>query len=67
MTSFRIFGDVGILYIMFIAAVDIDMFHLKKEGRSGVIFRTDIISVPLCHKDSSVPIMLLDTAGPHRC
>ena len=36
--SFRIFGDVGILYIMFIAAVDIDMFHLKKEGRSGVIF-----------------------------
>lgn len=36
--SFRIFGDVGILYIMFIAAVDIDMFHLKKEGRSGMIF-----------------------------
>ena len=36
--SFRIFGDVGILYIMFIAAVDIDMFHLKKEGRSGIIF-----------------------------
>ena len=36
--SFRIFGEVGILYIMFQAAVDIDMFHLKQHGRKGVIF-----------------------------
>lgn len=36
--SFRIFGDVGILYIMFQAAVEIDMFHLKAQWRSGVLF-----------------------------
>lgn len=36
--SFRIFGDVGILYLMFLAAVEIDMFHLKKNLRSGVVF-----------------------------
>lgn len=36
--SFRIFGEVGILYIMFQAAVEIDMFHLRKNYRKGVIF-----------------------------
>lgn len=36
--SFRIFGDVGILYIMFQAAVEIDMFHLKARWRDGVVF-----------------------------
>lgn len=36
--SFRIFGEVGILYIMFQAAVDIDMFHLKAQWRGGALF-----------------------------
>ena len=36
--SFRIFGEVGILYIMFQAAVEIDMFHLRKYLRKGVVF-----------------------------
>lgn len=36
--SFRIFGDVGILYLMFLAAVEINMFHLKKNLRSGIVF-----------------------------
>lgn len=36
--SFRIFGDVGILYIMFTAAVDIDMFHLRRNYKRGVVF-----------------------------
>lgn len=36
--SFRIFGEVGILYIMFQAAVEIDMFHLKQQYRRGVAF-----------------------------
>lgn len=36
--SFRIFGDVGILYLMFQAAVEIDMFHLKAQWKSGVVF-----------------------------
>lgn len=37
-TSFKIFGEVGILYIMFLAAVEIDMFHLRKSSRKGLIF-----------------------------
>ena len=36
--SFKIFGEVGILYIMFQAAVEIDMFHLKQQSRRGIIF-----------------------------
>ena len=36
--SFRIFGEVGILYIMFQAAVEIDMFHLRQQYRKGVLF-----------------------------
>ncbi len=36
--SFRIFGEVGILYIMFLAAVEIDMFHLRQYSRKGVVF-----------------------------
>ena len=36
--SFRIFGDVGILYIMFQAAVEIDMFHLKAQLKKGILF-----------------------------
>lgn len=36
--SFKIFGEVGILYIMFQAAVDIDMFHLRQQLRHGLVF-----------------------------
>ncbi|MDE7412259.1 MAG: cation:proton antiporter [Muribaculaceae bacterium] len=36
--SFRIFGEVGILYIMFLAAAEIDMFHLRKYLNKGIIF-----------------------------
>lgn len=36
--SFQIFGEVGILYLMFQAAVEIDMFHLKAQWKSGVFF-----------------------------
>lgn len=36
--SFRIFGEVGILYIMFLAAVEIDMFHLRQHFKRGAIF-----------------------------
>ena len=35
---FRIFGEVGILYIMFQAAVEIDMFHLRRNYRKGLVF-----------------------------
>lgn len=36
--SFKIFGEVGILYIMFQAAVEIDMFHLKQNVKHGAVF-----------------------------
>ncbi|WP_304646827.1 cation:proton antiporter, partial [uncultured Muribaculum sp.] len=29
--SFEIFGQVGILYLMFLAGIEIDMYHLKKN------------------------------------
>lgn len=36
--SFQIFGQVGILYLMFLAAVEIDMYHLKKNLKQGLLF-----------------------------
>lgn len=37
-SSFQIFGQVGILYLMFLAAVEIDMYHLKKNLKQGLVF-----------------------------
>lgn len=36
--SFEIFGQVGILYLMFMAAVEINMFHLKRNLGKGLLF-----------------------------
>lgn len=36
--SFEIFGQVGILYLMFLAGVEIDIPGLKKNWRQGVKF-----------------------------
>lgn len=36
--SFKIFGEVGILYLMFLAAVEIDMYHLKRNFGHGLTF-----------------------------
>lgn len=36
--SFKIFGEVGILYLMFLAAVEIDMYHLRLNFGRGVTF-----------------------------
>jgi Kef-type K+ transport system membrane component KefB/nucleotide-binding universal stress UspA family protein len=45
--SFRIFGEVGILYLMFLAAVEIDMYHLKQNLRKGVIFGLITFLLPM--------------------
>lgn len=45
--SFKIFGEVGILYIMFQAAVEIDMFHLKRQYRRGLIFGLLSFALPM--------------------
>ncbi len=44
--SFQIFGQVGILYLMFLAAVEIDMYHFKKNLRQGLIFGLLTFFVP---------------------
>lgn len=36
--SFKIFGEVGILYLMFLAAIEINMYHLKNNIRSGLFY-----------------------------
>lgn len=44
--SFEIFGQVGILYLMFMAAVEIDMFHLRKNSKKGTIFGLITFALP---------------------
>lgn len=46
-SSFEIFGQVGILYLMFLAAVEIDMFHLKKNLKRGVGFGLITFLIPM--------------------
>ncbi len=36
--SFEIFGQVGILYLMFLAGVEIDMLNLKRNWKAGLQF-----------------------------
>ncbi|MCH5234438.1 MAG: cation:proton antiporter [Muribaculaceae bacterium] len=44
--SFEIFGQVGILYLMFMAAVEINMFHLQKNLGKGVVFGLITFIIP---------------------
>lgn len=44
--SFEIFGQVGILYLMFLAAVEIDMYHLKKSWKQGLLFGLISFAIP---------------------
>lgn len=45
--SFQVFGQVGLLYLMFLAGVEIDMYHLKKNLRRGFVFGIFTFSVPV--------------------
>ncbi len=46
-SSFLIFGQVGILYLMFLAGLEIDMYHLKKNLSKGIKFSLFTFFVPL--------------------
>lgn len=46
-SSFAIFGQVGLLYLMFLAGLEIDMFHLRLNLRRGLLFGLLTLSVPL--------------------
>lgn len=54
-SSFEFFGETGILYLMFLAGIEIDRFNLQNNYRSGVMFGTltfllpMLIGVPLVH------------------
>ena len=45
--SFRIFGQVGLLYLMFLAGLEIDMYHLRLNLRRGLFFGLLTLVVPL--------------------
>ena len=46
-SSFEIFGQVGLLYLMFLAGLEIDMYHLRKNINKGLIFGLYTLFVPL--------------------
>lgn len=46
-SSFAIFGQVGLLYLMFLAGLEIDMYHLKLNLRRGLVFGILTLVIPL--------------------
>ena len=46
-SSFTIFGQVGLLYLMFLAGLEIDMFRLKLNFKRGLVFGLLTFFVPL--------------------
>lgn len=45
--SFELFGQVGILYLMFLAGVEIDMYHLKLNLKKGLLFGILTFIIPM--------------------
>jgi len=45
--SFKIFGQVGLLYLMFLAAIEIDLFHLRRNLKRGAVFGLLTFLIPL--------------------
>ena len=46
-SSFAIFGQVGLLYLMFLAGLEIDMYHLKLNLRKGMSFGLLTFFIPM--------------------
>lgn len=46
-SSFAIFGQVGLLYLMFLAGLEIDMYHLRLNLRRGLFFGVLTLAIPL--------------------
>lgn len=46
-TSFEIFGQVGLLYLMFLAGIEIDMYHLKLNLKRGMVFGVLTFLLPM--------------------
>ena len=56
--SFEVFGQVGLLYLMFLAGVEIDMYHLKRYLKRGIVFGLFTFFVPLLLGAVSAAIFL---------
>ena len=74
-SSFAIFGQVGLLYLMFLAGLEIDMFHLKLNLRRGLGFGLltfllpmaigTLASVYVLHLDWSVSLLMASMYASH--
>lgn len=54
--SFEVFGQVGLFYLMFLAGVEIDMYHLKKNIKRGFVFGLFTFAIPMI---IGVPLSML--------
>lgn len=74
-SSFAIFGQVGLLYLMFLAGLEIDMFHLKLNLRRGLGFGLltfllpmvigTFASVYILHLDWTVALLMASMYASH--
>lgn len=46
-SSFQLFGQVGLLYLMFLAGLEIDMYHMRKNMKKGLVFGLYTLFIPL--------------------
>lgn len=46
-SSFQIFGSVGVLYLMFLAGLEMDMYDFKKNKKEGLVFGLYTFLVPM--------------------
>ena len=46
-SSFAIFGQVGLLYLMFLAGLEIDMYHLRRNLQRGILFGVLTFFIPM--------------------
>lgn len=46
-SSFGVFGQVGLLYLMFLAGLEIDMYHLRLNLNRGMVFGLLTLFFPL--------------------
>lgn len=46
-SSFEIFGQVGILYLMFLAGIEMDIFSLIRNRKPGIIFGLLTFGIPI--------------------
>ena len=46
-SSFELFGQVGILYIMFVAGIDMDMNDFKQNNNKSIVFGIFTFLIPM--------------------